>query len=182
MRSGWSPPVMLPSKLSTADRSSNTWLCLSKSSISSAEMPTWRSRNVLRNVTSCPGALYGSGLSSTVSATLKMAVLAPMLRPSVITATAVSVGFLRNIRNAKRRWSMALLGGGGPSPSFGHASAMWMNSCAARGGDVRTRESLSHPRTRHLPDLAREKVFDLAIDDRMDHRAQGRCPDGDREG
>src|SRR5262249_15427538 len=36
------------------------------------------------------------------------------------------------------------------------------------------RERLSHRRTRHSPDLAQEKVFDLAFDDRMDHRGAKR--------
>ena len=49
------------------------------------------------------GSEYGSGLNRTASATLKMAVLAPMASASVRTATDVNIGALRSRRNASLR-------------------------------------------------------------------------------
>src|SRR5256885_1829103 len=46
---------------------------------------------------------YGSGLRSTGFTALKMAVLAPIPRASVSTATAVKPGLFASVRTAKRR-------------------------------------------------------------------------------
>src|SRR5437762_1039399 len=53
---------------------------------------------------------YGSGRSRTALITLKMTVLALMLRPSVITATAVKPGCFVSMRNAYRKSCTILLG------------------------------------------------------------------------
>ena len=45
---------------------------------------------------------YGNGRNSTPSSTLKIAVVAPMPRPSVSTTTAVKPGLFRNVRTAYR--------------------------------------------------------------------------------
>ena len=57
-----------------------------------------------------PASAYGSGLSSTALATMKSAVLAPIPRARVITATAVKPGDLAHWRRAKRRWLVIPIG------------------------------------------------------------------------
>jgi hypothetical protein len=50
--------------------------------------------------TSRSAALYGSGRNKTASATVKIAVLAPMPSATVMIATNASVGLVRNVRAA----------------------------------------------------------------------------------
>lgn len=57
----------------------------------------------LHTWTSCPGWSNGSGLSNTASTMLNTAVVAPMPRASVSTATAVKPGFFNNWRKANLR-------------------------------------------------------------------------------
>ncbi len=47
-----------------------------------------------------PGSRYGSGFINTPCTTLKIAVVAPMPRPSVTTATAVNPGVRASVRTA----------------------------------------------------------------------------------
>ena len=55
--------------------------------------------DVLTNVTSRSGSGNGSGLSSTLFTTEKMAVLAPMPSVNAASAAAVKPGVCRNIRS-----------------------------------------------------------------------------------
>jgi hypothetical protein len=57
---------------------------------------------------SCSASSYGSGRNKTVLITLNTAVLAPMPRASVITATALKAGFLKSVRKAYRRSWMSM--------------------------------------------------------------------------
>ena len=52
---------------------------------------------------SWPGSLYGSGRSSTALTTLKIAVVAPMPRASVMSAVSVNAGLLRSVRTPKAK-------------------------------------------------------------------------------
>lgn len=56
--------------------------------------------DVCQIVTSCAASRYGSGRSSVASTSAKIALLAPMPIASVITATSVKTGALRNCRSA----------------------------------------------------------------------------------
>src|SRR5260221_10845357 len=60
-----------------------------------------------RNISRSP-PLWGNGRSSTPRTTLKIAVLAPMPRPSVRTTARVNPGTRRRLRRAKRRSGISM--------------------------------------------------------------------------
>ena len=72
----------------------------------------------LKNSTNSWGLLTGSAVSSMAFITLNMAVLAPIPRASVDTATAVKPGFLDSIRRPYRKsWIKVLIRILGHKPS-----------------------------------------------------------------